>query len=446
MKSLDRRSFLKKAGTSAVGLAAAGPWVTSGLSQNSPNETINVAVMGIRSRGSAHAENFAKMRNVNVTVLCDIDERLLPKAAAEVEKISGKKPRTEVDIRKVVEDKNVDVLSIASCNHWHALATIWACQNGKDVYVEKPVSHNIWEGRKMVEAARKYKRVVQTGSQNRSLPVVRAGIEFLQSGKLGRIYMIKCVIFRPRESIGRGKVTAVPEGVHYNLWLGPAPWRPFIDNRFHYNWHWFWDTGDGETGNNGPHYTDMARWALQKYEHPWKIQSIGGYYAFDCDQETPNTQMSVMEYKDGTIVQVEVRGLYTPGKMQMEFYGTEGYMILGGGKWETFYGRKREPGPSMSTKEAEHKYDTLNTRGTGGGPHFANFINAVRDRRPQDLTAEILEGHLSAAMCHLCNIAYRVGRTVFFDSESESFIGDDEAQSYVGGNEYRYPFIVPKEV
>jgi len=445
MESMDRRNFLKQAGAGAVGLAAAGPWIKSGLSKNSPGETVNVAVMGIHSRGSQHAESFAKLPNVNVTVLCDIDERLLPKAVDDLEKVCGKRARTETDIRRVLEAKDVDVLSIASCNHWHSLATIWACQAGKDVYVEKPACYNIFEGRKMVEAARKYDRIVQVGSQNRSLPLVRSAMDFLHSGKLGDVYMVKGSIFRPRESIGRGKTSAVPEGVHYDLWLGPAPWKPFNENRFHYNWHWFWDTGNGETGNNGPHYTDMGRWALQKYEHPRKIQSIGGFFAFDSEQETPNTQMSVMQYADGKIMQLEVRGLYTTTEVGMTFYGSEGWMKLGDGKWESFFGRKNEPGPSMSDGEARNKYDVLNVKGTGEEPHFQNFIEAVRARNKEILTAEILEGHLSASMCHLCNIAYRTGRAVVFDSERERFVDDEEADSHLS-REYRYPFVVPDQV
>ena len=236
--------------------------------------------MGIRSRGTAHARTLAKLPNVNVAAICDIDERELPKLVADVEKISGKKPRTETDIRKVLENKEIDAISIAAPNHWHALATIWACQAGKHVYVEKPVSYNIFEGRKMVEASRKYDRIVQTGTQNRTNPLVRSAMEFLHAGKLGKIYMVKCVVFRPRESLGHKPNSAVPPGVHYDLWVGPAQWRPYNENRFHYNWHWFWDTGNGETGNNGPHYTDVARWALQKYEHPKRIQSMGGLRHF----------------------------------------------------------------------------------------------------------------------------------------------------------------------
>ncbi len=449
MKSMDRRNFLKNAGAGTMGLMAAGsPLVKSAMGKNSPNETINVAVMGIRNRGGQHAENFAKIPNVKVTMLCDADENLLPPLAEKIAEIQGHRPRTEVDIRKVLEDKQVDVLSIASQNHWHSLATIWACQAGKDVYVEKPVSHNIWEGRKMVEAARKYNRIVQVGSQNRSSALHQAAMEFIHSGKLGEVYMAKCVIFNPRGSIGRGKVTPVPPGVNFDLWLGPAPMRPFIDNRFHYNWHWYWDTGSGETGNNGPHYTDMARWAMQKYEMPKTIQSTGGYYGFDCDQETPNTQMSVMQYEDGKIVQVEVRGLYTNKDaeeiMGMIFYGTEGWMKLARGRWSTYYGRKNEPGESMTSDQAVKVYKH-DTRGEAGGSHFNNFIEAVRARDRKLLNAEALEGHLSASMCHVCNIAYLTGRTLVMDPDNERFIGDDEANEYLS-RKYRYPYVVPEKV
>ncbi|MEA1996694.1 MAG: Gfo/Idh/MocA family oxidoreductase [Gemmatimonadota bacterium] len=451
MSRTNRREFLKTAGAGTLGMMVTGPMIKSGLAKDSPNERINVAVMGIRGRGAEHAEFFAGIPGVEVSVLCDIDERILPKAVADLEKVSGKRARTETDIRRVLEDKDVDVLAIASPNHWHSLAAIWACQAGKDVYVEKPVSHNIFEGRKMVEAARKYQRIVQTGSQSRSTRIAQAAMDYIHSGKLGEIYMAKCVISRPRESFGRGKISSVPQGVHYDLWLGPAQWRPFNENRFHYNWHWFWDTGNGETGNNGPHYTDLARWALRKYEHPRRIQSMGGYFAFDCEQETPNTQHACMEYADGKIVQLEVRGLYTnldtDFKMGMLFFGSEGWMKLEGEgeSWATFYGRKNEPGPAMSAGNDSQRPDAMKIRGSGGGSHFENFIAAVRSRNRSDLNADILEGHLSASMCHLCNIAYRTGRTVVFDSDSESFIGDDEADSMVS-REYRYPYIVPENV
>ena len=443
MTSLTRRDFVRSTGLSSAALMA--PMLKTNFA-NSPNETIQVAVMGIRSRGTAHARTLAKLPNVNVAALCDIDERLLPKLADDVEKISGKRPRTETDIRKVLENKEIDAISIAAPNHWHALATIWACQAGKHVYVEKPVSYNIFEGRKMVEASRKYDRIVQTGTQNRTSPLVRSAMDFLHAGKLGKVYMVKCVVFRPRESLGRKPNTAVPPGVHYDLWVGPAPWRPYNENRFHYNWHWFWDTGNGETGNNGPHYTDVARWALQKYEHPKRIQSMGGYDIFDCDQETPNTQMSMMEYADGSRVQMEVRGLYTNAedgiRMGLLFYGSEGWMHLGGSEWKTYYGRKNEPGEQRSDKGDEH---TADVKLTEDGAHFWNFIEAVRANKRELQTADILEGHLSASMCHLSNIAYRTGRQVVFDSANECFHGDAEASSLLR-REYRLPFVVPEKV
>ena len=452
MEPMNRRKFVRSAGTAAAAVAASAPFVRTGKAAGrSPNETINVAVIGIRGRGWQHAQNFAKIPNVVVRTLCEPDENLFEERAADVEGLSGVKPKFEKDIRKVCEDKDIDVISIANQNHWHSLAAIWGCQAGKDVYLEKPISHNIWEGRKVVEAARKYDRIVQTGTQRRSEPYVKSAIDYIHSGELGRVYMVRLLVFRPRESIGRGKIEPVPPGIDYDLWLGPAPYRPFIPNRFHYNWHWFWDTGNGETGNNGPHRSDIARWALQKYEHPRKIQSLGGIYGWtDSDQETPNTQVSTMEYSDGTLVQLEVRNLYTNGEagigVGMLFYGTKGWMRVGGGKWETFFGREDEPGPTMTGKEAEEAMrDTLNIRGMDDEPHFFNFIDAVRAHDRRILTADVLEGHLSTSMCHLCNIAYRTGRTLIFDSESETFVGDEEANHLVS-RDYRYPFVVPEEV
>lgn len=445
----NRRAFLRTLGA-AAGLGAA-PWITGALAQNSPNERINVAVMGIHSRGSDHIKIFSRIPNVQVTVLCDVDERLFPKAVADLEKSSGRKPRTETDIRRVLEDKDVDVISIAAPNHWHSLASVWACQAGKDVYVEKPASYNIFEGRKAVEAARRYNRIVQTGSQHRSSPLGRSAVDFVHSGKLGRVYMIRGVIYRSRESIGRGKVVPVPEGVHFDTWLGPAPQRPFYDNRFHYTWHWFWDTGNGETGNNGPHFTDLARWFLQKKELPRTIQSMGGFYVYDSDQETPNTQISCMEYPDGALFQLEIRGLYTnfddTVREGMLLYGSEGWMKfdLAGGNWAVYHGREKEPAVTMNRAEAAEKFPPAGTQRADVDPHFINFIECVRSRKRESLASDILDGHLAAAMCHQCNIAYRTGRTLIFDPIKEQFIGDAEANDLVSRN-YRKPFVVPEKV
>ena len=450
MNSISRRQFVKQTG--AAGLMA-GSFVRPGFvpewARSSPNDTVNIAVMGIRSRGGALAEGFAKLPKVNVATICDIDENLLPKAVAEVEKACGKTAKTETDIRRVLDNKEIDAVVIAAPNHWHALATIWACQAGKDVYVEKPISWSISEGRRMVETARKHDRIVQVGTQNRSRPLIQSAVDYLQAGKLGKIYMIRCLLFRPRESIGHKPNGAIPNGVHYDLWTGPAAMRPFNENRFHYNWHWFWETGNGETGNNGPHYTDIARWILKKYEHPVRAQSMGAVDVHDTDQETPTTQISTLEYGDKTRVQIEVRNWYTNSedglRMGLLVFGSEGWMRLGSDDWATFFGRKDEPGPKMSEKEANARGDTLNTRGGGEEGHLANFIDCVRSRKRQDLRAELLEGHYSTAMCHLSNIAYRTGRQVIFDSTSETFTGDAEANSYLTRN-YRPPFLVPAKV
>ncbi len=451
MESMDRRSFLKNAGLGAAALAAVGPLARSGWAKAGPNDQINVCVMGVRSRGRAHIEGFSAVPGVKVTALCDADERLFPEAVSFTEKLAGAKPKTYVDIRKAIEDKEIDVISIATPNHWHALAAIWACQGGKDVYVEKPVSYSLWEGRQMIRAARKYNRVVQTGTQSRSSAVVRSAMEFLHAGKLGDIYMSRTCLIKARDSFGRTLNSAVPAGVNYDLWLGPAQYYPFNEKRFHYNWHWFWNTGNGETGNTGPHNFDRCRWGMQLYEHPRRIQSMGGMFLWkDCDQETPNQQTTVLEYSDGRIVQMEVRGHYSNTEEGIEqgefFYGTEGWLKLGAGSWQSYFGRKNEPGEGYAaTDEAKAQAAKLDRRGGGADPHFDNFIEGVRSRRVEDLHADILEGHLSTAMCHLSNIAFRTGRTLTFDSATEQFLGDDEANAYLT-REYRYPYEITAEI
>ena len=446
---MKRRKFLRKVGVSTAGAAATAPFVTSGLAQNSPNSTINVGVMGVRGRGRDHIRHFSASRNVKVTAICDIDERVLAQRVAEA-KESGKTYKTYTDIRQMLDDKDIDVISVAAPNHWHSLAGIWACQAGKDVYVEKPISQTIWEGRQLVKAAKKYKRIVQTGSQRRSDPLMQEAVNFIQSGALGDIYMVKAVVYRRRNSIGRGTVDPVPEGVNYDLFRGPAPMVPFSENRFHYNWHWFWDTGNGETGNNGPHPADLFRWAMQRDDHPVKIQSMGGNWVHDTEQETPNTQMSVLKYADGLELQLEVRNLYTnlDGMVRegLIFYGSEGWMQFNlGNTWKTYMGKDGEPGPSMTREEAKAKYSMDFQYGKGWEPHFQNFIDCVRSRKPEDLLADAEQGHYAASICHLCNIAYRTGRTLNFDSDKEQFIGDRDANKLLHRKD-RKPYVVPKKV
>jgi predicted dehydrogenase len=441
---ITRRKFLETG-------AAAGLSVTllkSGSAARVPSDTINVAVVGIRSRGSVHYEQFSKLPNVRVAVLCDVDENLFPKALEKLKELGNDKVKVETDIRRVLDDKNIDAISIATPDHWHAPATIWACQAGKDVYVEKPCSHNIWEGRKMVEAARKYNRIVQVGFQNRSNEGIKAAIKLLHEGGIGDVYMARGLCFKGRETIGKKPDSTPPPGVHYDLWLGPAPKRPFNENRFHYNWHWFWEYGAADIGNQGPHQLDIARWGLNKEEYPQVIKCVGGHFAFDDDQETPNVQSATFEYKDGKIMQFEVRGLTTNTESDMKignfFYGTKGWMYISNDKkeWKTFLGRKEEPGPSMKFREGA---DSGNLAGSGDTSHFVNFLEAIRTRDSKKLTSDIESGHRSTALSHLANISYRLKREVHFDSQTEKFKNDSQANTLLA-RQYRSPFTISKNV
>jgi predicted dehydrogenase len=416
------------------------------------NDQITIAVMGIRGRGQSLINNFAEMENVRIKTLCDVDEKLFADRVKMTEEIQGSRPGTEVDIRRVLEDSDIDAVGIATPNHWHALGTIWACQAGKHVYCEKPSSHNIWEGRKMIDAARKYNRIVQIGYQNRSRQNTNAAMKFIHEGGIGDVYMARGLCFKPRGDIGNPPNQPVPDGLHYDLWLGPAQKRPFNPNYVHYNWHWHWPFGNGDTGNQGPHQFDIARWGLNKEEAPIKITSKGGYYVYDSTQETPNTQISVFEYADGTILEFETRGLLTNGEFGEPgrtigdfFYGSEGVLqIDAGGNWKTWMGRDYEPGPS-SEETSEEEYDAMNLVGTGGGGHFENFIAAVRSGNREDLTCDVEVGHRSTILPHLGNVAYRVGHELMFDGLSERFVDDEEANEYLS-RDYREPFVVPDRV
>jgi len=451
---LTRRDFITKST-----LATAGMGVMSHLhassTQNNPigaNDRINLAVIGIRGRGQSHIQNFGGMKNVHVKTLCDVDEKLYPDRIKMAEEVQGSTPGTEYDIRRVLDDKDIDAVAFATPNHWHALGSIWACQAGKHVYCEKPSSHNIWEGRKMIDAARKYNRIVQIGYQNRSRQNTNAAMKFIHEGGIGKVYMARGMCFKPRGDIGNPSNQPVPEGLHYDLWLGPAQERPFNPNYVHYNWHWHWAFGNGDTGNQGPHQFDIARWGLNKDEAPIKVASKGGYFVFDSTQETPNTQTSIFEYEDGTILEFETRGLLTNGEFGEPgrtignfFYGSEGVLqIDAGGNWKTWMGRDYEPGPS-SEETSEEEYDAMNLLGTGGGGHFDNFIAAVRSGNPDDLTCDVEVGHRSTILPLMANVSYRVGRELRFDGLSERFVDDDEANDYLT-RDYREPFIVPKRV
>ena len=436
---MNRRYFLMS--TAAAGAALR----SSGLA--SPNDTVRVACVGVRGQGRTHIAHYAKMDNVEIAAICDIDESVLNARLNDVEKMGKKRPAAFTDLRKLLEDKSIDAISIATPNHNHTMQTVWACQAGKDVYVEKPCSHDMFEARQIVAAAQKYNRLVQHGTNCRS-GIAREAVQKMREGVVGDIYMARGLCFKWRDTIGRKPVEPVPAGVHYDLWLGPAPLHEFTRNRFHYNWHWFWDYGNGDLGNQGIHQVDVARWGLG-VTYPTKVSAMGGHFMFDDDQETPNTITAMFEF-DGhnkkKHLTFEVRHWMTnhegginetgAGKevntVGAIFYGSKGYMVVTDEDHATYYsflGKDQQPGPS----------------GHDRGNNWANFIDAVRSRKHSDLNAPIEEGAISTTLVHLANISYRLGRTLYFDAESYSCKGDAEANAMFR-RQYRKPFVVPERV
>ncbi len=430
---MNRRYFL-------MGAAVATKVVRA---QKSANETVRVAVVGCGGRGNSHMGAWTSQPNVELAALVDVDDSHSERFVGALQKREKKAPPVFRDIRKVLEDKNIDAVSIASPNHWHTLQTIWACQAGKDVYVEKPCSHNVFESKQIVAAARKYNRMVQMGSQSRSSPALQEAVQKMREGEFGEIYMSRGLCFKARNTIGKTPVEAVPPGVDYDMWTGPAPLRPFTKNRFHYNWHWFWDTGNGDLGNQGIHEVDIARWGLGVV-HPTKISSIGGKFMFDDDQETPNTITSSFEFNVNgkpKMMTFEVRHWYSNHEAGINgeragntigntFYGSKGYLVIDNyNKYYSFMGSDGKPGPGRTERDR----------------HFENFITGVRSRQGKDLNAEIEEGAMSCVLMHLANISYRLGRTLNWDEKTWTVKNDPEANKMLT-REYRVPYIVPKLV
>jgi predicted dehydrogenase len=455
----QRRDFIKKslAGTAGIAIGGLGFSAKSYGSVIGANERVTLAVIGIRGQGGGHINTWCSLkenRNVYLKTLCDVDESLFAERAKTVEKSMGKKPVTEWDMRRVFEDKEIDAVSFATPNHWHALGSIWACQAGKHVYVEKPSSHNVFEGRKMIEAARKYNRRVQVGFQNRSIANVMEAMKFLHEGGIGEVYMSKGLCYKPRDSFGISANSNPPASLHYDMWLGPAPYRAYNEKRGHYNWHWHWDTGNGDTGNQGPHQFDIARWGLNKNEHPVKIYSTGGIYGIspkECSQETPNTQTSLFTYSDGKVLEFETRGRFTHGESSLDikigniFYGTDGYLELNGSTWKAFRQREREPFAGSSKESSEVPKDPTFRAAPGGAEHYANFIDAIRAGSDYNLNCDIQEGHFSSALPILANISYRLKRDLNFMGDYERFANDPEADLMLTRN-FRPPYVVPNEV
>src|SRR5215475_5763007 len=471
---IERRDFIKST-TAAITVGAA----TLALKPHSvlgANDRVRVAICGTRGRGVDHIHGFNKVSNVEIAALCDVDENVLNQRLSDVEKLGRPKPKSYTDVRKLLEDKDIDAVSIATPNHWHSLIAIWALQAGKDVYVEKPCSHNTFEGRQLVAAVRKYNRICQHGSQWRSNPGLIEAMGHLNDGTIGDVYMARGLCFKWRPSIGKAPQEPVPAGVHYDLWTGPAPLKPFTKNRFHYNWHWIWDTGNGDLGNQAIHEIDIARAGLG-VGFPVQVSAIGGHFMFDDDQETPNTLNAAYIFEaDGKrkMMEIEVRhwitnheaeigtgaygsssvppaGLAAAAKKPAEkksassaqaaslgpkdavtntmgniFYGSKGYLGVDGyDAYKTWVGEDVEPGP----------------HGKASGDHYANFVDCVRSRDASKIHSPIDEAHKSTTLVHLANVSYRLGRTLKFDPTTEKVIADEEANVMLRGT-YRAPYVV----
>jgi len=481
MKSLNRRSFIKGTALAAGAFSiSARTWAQS----QGSNSDIRVAVVGFGGRGTAHIEGYQKLSGVRLAALCDVDETILRK---EVNKLDKKDLKVEQfgDIRKLLDRKDIDAISIATPNHWHSLAGIWAIQAGKDVYTEKPVSHNVWEGRKFVEAARKYKKIVQTGTQSRSSRKgIQAAVDWVKAGNLGKIQIARGLCYKPRPSIGKvDGPQPIPAGIDYDLWCGPAEKLPLMRQKLHYDWHWVWNTGNGDLGNQGIHQMDICRWFLGEMELAPSVISAGGRLGYIDDGETANTQIIYQGYEKAPLI-FEVRGLpETKGAKGMDKLkgASVGCIIECEGGYVTV--------PNYTGATAHDKDGKEIQKWSGSEDHFANFIKAVNSRKVEDLHADILEGHLSSALCHTGNISYRLGKKqkpgeikdqvkdikgmsetfdrmvahleknevditkdqialgvpLKIDSKTEKFLGNAKANEMLT-RKYRAPYIVPEQV
>ena len=432
------------------------------------NDKINVAIIGLGGRGTNHLNIYSRLPDARVAGLCDIDQAARERAQATLQKItSGEKAKEFEDMRGAFADPGIDAVSIATPNHWHALATIWACQAGKDVYSEKPACYNIYEGLRMVQVANETKRMVQIGSQHRSTPFKIRAIEALQGGLIGKIYMAKGLCFKRRQSIGHKEDSPVPPGVNWDLFLGPAPLRPFNELRFKYNWHWFWDTGNGDIGNQGVHEMGICRWGLGDPEWPKSAFASGGKYVYDDDQETPNTQLASYDYGGREIV-FEVRGILTGGEgvpvrrggrggrgaasggppaagnatpasipnnvtIGNLFYGSEGWASTDDMGFQAYKGESSE----LVMEERPER----GPGSDGTSLHMENFLAACRSRNVKDLHDPISNAQFSAGLCHLANISYRTGHKLNL-GPGPRFTGDPEADKLITRQPYRKPYVV----
>ena len=494
MQKFTRRQFLKATlltSASATILPAFGADVpvspssgsASGAQVRGANEDIRVAVVGFGGRGKDHIKGFHEVKGVRLVALCDVDRDILDKEVKACDK-AGLKVEPYTDIRKLLENKDIDAVSIATPNHWHSLCAIWAIQAGKDVYVEKPVSHNVWEGRQLVTAARKYQKIVQTGTQSRSSSGLREAIEWVRAGNIGKILRVHGLCYKRRASIGKVEgQQPVPASVDYDLWCGPAPKTPLMRKKLHYDWHWVWPTGNGDLGNQGIHEMDVSRWILGQGALSPRVLSVGGRLGYSDDGETPNTLIVFHDYPTAPLI-FEVRGLPTgAGSEKMDEYHGAGIGIV-----TDCEGGRMVIGSYTAARVFDKDGKELK-KFSGTSSHYENFIKAVRSRKTEDLNADILEGHLSSALCHTGNVSYRLGKThspdeikeaskampdlaealgrmeehlkannvdltqtpatlgavLQFDPRNEHILGNRDANQLLT-REYRAPFVVPQRV
>ena len=420
MSQFSRREFLENSMFAAAAAALASRTGSSFAAEDAAPgsaEILRVAVIGVNSRGGSHVDGFGKRKDCEIAAIVDVDEVVGNKKADYIEKQYGKRPTVYTDMRKCFEDKSIHIASIATPNHWHALAAIWAIQAGKDVYVEKPVSHNVFEGRQLVLAARKHKKIVQTGTQSRSNPGMRELIKFIHEGGIGDVKLARGLCYKPRGSIGPRGNYDVPASVNYDLWSGPAQMTTLTRPKLHYDWHWQWETGNGDLGNQGIHQMDIARWGLDEMNLGETVLSYGGRFGYEDAGETANTQVCIHQFAGGKRLVFEVRGLktekYKGADVGVIFTGSIGYAVM----------------PSYSGGSVFDQ-DGKKIKDFGGGGddnHFDNFVKAVRSRKIEDLNADILEGHLSSALCHVGNISYRIGSPVSAKEITAKLQGDPEA-------------------
>jgi predicted dehydrogenase len=417
MKSITRRNVIK--GSLAAGLSLSLPLARV----RGANDDIRVAVVGIRNQGSNHIGWFNEMKGVRVVAVCDPDRTFLDREKKKAQD-RNETVDTYLDYRKLLEDKSIDVIVTASPNHWHALVTVWGCQAGKDVYVEKPVSHDIWEGRQMVNAARRHNRIVQAGTQRRSDAGLQEAIEYIRQGNLGKMKLVRGICYVRRDSIGKvAGPQPVPESVDYDLWCGPAPKGPLLRRNLHYDWHWVWPTGNGDFRNNGIHFIDICRWVIDRNQLPPSVISLGGRFGYIDDGETPNTQLIYYDYKPVPIL-FELRGLgRKQGDSVMDHYRDTraGVVVECEGGW--FCGGWAYDNDGKKLRQFQRD---------DGGSHKANFIKAVRSRKPSDLTAEVLEGHLSSALCHMGNISHCVGKEASAEQVAQAVKGNSHLEEALG--------------